>query len=274
MQNVLPYIVGVADEGGIVGLLVIAAIIILICIPIARKQKERLIEAEKEAIEEAKRQREREKLEEERRKKEVEALRQENERKERIRKERMEQLQCLQSSLHPDYTVFDIETTGLNPNRDSIIEIGAVKVRYGEIIKTFSSFVNPGHPIDKYITHLTGITNSMVSTAPSIEDALKAFLDFVGDDIVVGHNVAFDISFIKKNCMTHLNYNFKNKSVDTLKISRILFPQHSHHRLSDLVSRLGISHCVDHRALSDAIQTKQCYEIMAQKCNQEIEISA
>ncbi len=94
------------------------------------------------------------------------------------------------------FTVIDIETTGLDTVYDSIIELSAVKVRDSVVTHTFSTLVNPERPLDWFITEMTGITDEMLQNAPLINDTLDSFIDFLGDDVVVGHNVNFDINFI------------------------------------------------------------------------------
>ena len=98
-----------------------------------------------------------------------------------------------------NYVVFDIETTGLDPEFDEIIEIGAVKIKDGIKIDTFNSLIKPEYEIDEFITELTGITNEMVENAPSIDEVLPKFMDFIKDYIIIGHNVNFDINFFYDN---------------------------------------------------------------------------
>ena len=123
-----------------------------------------------------------------------------------------------------DYTVIDIETTGLYSEFDEILELSAVKYRNNKMIDKFTTLVRPEEEIDEYITDLTGITNEMVANAPSIEEALPKYLDFIGTDIVVGHNVNFDINFIYDNNLAYFEKIFTNNYVDTLRIARKLFP--------------------------------------------------
>lgn len=161
-----------------------------------------------------------------------------------------------------DYVVVDLETTGLDPQRDGIIEFGAVKVSDGRFTQSYSSLVNPGCKIGGFISELTGITNDMLASAPSIADTLPDFIHFLGDSVVVGHNVNFDINFICANCVKILDRPFSNGFIDTMRLSRRLFPEHRHHRLCDLKERFGINASLEHRALADAEQTSRCYEYM------------
>ena len=98
-----------------------------------------------------------------------------------------------------EYIVFDIETTGLDASYDEIIEIGALKIKNNEIVDKFTSLIKPKYPIDEFITELTGITNEMVKDAPLINEVLPRFIDFIGDEILVGHNINFDINFVYDN---------------------------------------------------------------------------
>lgn len=156
-----------------------------------------------------------------------------------------------------DYTVIDLETTGLNPDTAHIIEYAAVKIRNGEVIDTFQSLCAPGYPIPAEIENLTGITTHDVKGCPAPDDVLPAFLDFTGGDFIVGHNVLFDVRFIAKSSGT-----FKNSYIDTMKIFRKLHPSLPHHRLSDMVDFYKKSNRTAHRALSDCFATADCYEAM------------
>jgi len=164
--------------------------------------------------------------------------------------------------LPSDYVLLDLETTGLNPADDSIIEIGAIKVKEFDIVDTFTTFVKPPHRISAFISDLTGITNVMVADAGSIDSVLPEFMQFVGSSLVMGHNVNFDINFLYENCVRCLGYGFQNDFVDTLRLSRRLFPEERHHRLSDLEERFHLHNEHAHRALSDVILTNQCYDYM------------
>lgn len=161
-----------------------------------------------------------------------------------------------------EYVVLDIETTGLNPARDEIIEIGAIRVRSGETVAQFSSLVRPSRPIGSFISGLTGITNGMVQSAPSIDVALPELLAFVGGDVIVGHNINFDINFLYDNALRIMGTGLSNNFVDTVRISRLLFPEMPHHRLCDLEEKFHLHNESAHRALSDVLLTAECYQRM------------
>lgn len=161
-----------------------------------------------------------------------------------------------------DYVAIDIETTGLDASFDEIIEMAAVHMSNGKVVETFQQLVKPYDEISEFITELTGITNEMVADAPSIDEALPKFLAFVGDRLVVGHNVNFDINFIYDTRMSIQNAPFSNDFVDTLRMSRRMFPDMPHHRLIDIITAFGVGDAVQHRALGDAIQCAECYEYM------------
>ncbi len=163
--------------------------------------------------------------------------------------------------LPKDYTALDLETTGLSAQRDRITEIGAVKIRNGRIVGTFDQLVNPGTLITPNITRLTGITNEMVEDMPTLEDVLGPFIDFLEDDVVIGHNIRFDMGFLAEAEHRILGFtnNFMRPTLDTMTIDKHLFPS-ERHRLVDLIQRYGIADIEEHRALSDATQTYQCLE--------------
>lgn len=163
-------------------------------------------------------------------------------------------------SVLEDFVVIDLETTGLEPQLDEIIEIGIIRVRSGEIVGQFNSLVKPNEPIGGFITKLTGITNEMLSGAPSIETVLSNAINFIGNNIVIGHNVNFDINFIYDTSMRLFSKPFTNDFIDTLRLSRKLFPEYQHNRLKDLAVRFEIQQSIEHRALGDAIATYKCYK--------------
>lgn len=163
----------------------------------------------------------------------------------------------------PDkYVVVDLETSGLSPEWDMIIEIGAIKVQDGKINDIFQQLVYPREKISSFIEQLTGITNKMLEGAPLINDVLPQFDEFIGDSIVVGHNVNFDVNFLYDNYENILGKPFRNDFIDTMRISRKVLPGLDHYRLTDIVYELGIEGSNFHRALSDCEYTYKCYETM------------
>ncbi len=163
-----------------------------------------------------------------------------------------------------DYVAVDIETTGLSPRYSAIIELGAVKVRGSRPRDEVSLLVNPGFDIPPAITALTGITDDMLWTAPPLADVLPYFLDFIGTDVILGHNVNFDVNFLYDKALMMGLPPLGNDFVDTMRLSRRLYPQYRHHRLSDLSERMGILPDTAHRALADCYTAAACYECMKQ----------
>lgn len=159
-----------------------------------------------------------------------------------------------------NYVAFDIETTGLDPMYNEIIEIGAIKIKNGKELITFNTLIKPRYEISSFITELTGITNEMVINAPKIEEVLPKFMDFIEDSIVLGHNVNFDINFIYDNLINIGMPPIYNNFVDTLRLSRRLLPELKHHRLSDLASYYNIDTTGSHRALTDVRITIEVFQ--------------
>ena len=163
-----------------------------------------------------------------------------------------------EETLDDTYIVFDIETTGFSSIRDSIIEIGAVKVADGKIVDRFSTFVNPRRPIPFEITNLTGITDEMVMEAPGIEVILPQFLEFAGGGVLVAHNAGFDVGFIEQNCR-ELGLDDHFVYVDTVALARVLLPTLSKYKLNIVAKALNISLENHHRAVDDAGATAEIF---------------
>jgi len=163
-----------------------------------------------------------------------------------------------EQTLNDSFVVFDIETSGLSPIKDKIIEIGALKIVAGKVVKEFSTFVNPKRPIPYEITRLTKINDEMVLDSPTIEEVLPRFLEFVGDDVLVAHNANFDVRFLEQNCR-YLEIYCQFVSVDTLALARILLPAISKHTLSSVTAALNISLDNHHRAIDDARATASIF---------------
>ena len=162
-----------------------------------------------------------------------------------------------------DYTVVDIETTGMSPSYNKILEISAIKIRGGKEVDTFSKLINPHERIPYFISNLTGITTEMArNEGEELEDVLIGFRDFLEDDIILGHNVNFDVNFLYDNFCEVFDEPLTNDFVDTLKISRKLLPELDHHRLDDLTDYYGIKARDKHRALNDCDLTNKVYKKM------------
>ncbi len=173
-----------------------------------------------------------------------------------------------------NYTALDLETTGLNPKYDKIIEVGAVKVRNGEIVARFQQLIRPGIALPEKITGLTGITQEELLEAKDSEEVIPRILDFLEDDVILGHSVMFDYSFLKKAAVNQNLWKPEQShlGLDTLRLSRIYLPELPSRRLTDLCLHYGIEHHA-HRALKDAESTAQLYSVFVKKLgkNQTLE---
>ena len=157
------------------------------------------------------------------------------------------------------FIVIDIETTGLKPDRDEIIEIAAMKMDcYGEI-HTFQSLVRPTFNIPPFITQLTGIDDSMVKDAQPIQEVLRLLYHLIEREPVIGHNVQFDVRFLQYSLKKYLDIDWRPFTIDTLYLSRKLLPQLHHHQLHQVADYLSISSIHHHRALADVNMTLEIY---------------
>ena len=164
-------------------------------------------------------------------------------------------------NLYPDdYTIVDIETTGFDPISNKITEISAVKYRCNRKIDEYVTFVAINEKIPDRITKLTGITNDMLEGAPNISDALKGFIEFIGEDILIGHNVAFDLAFLGAACEDCLSLELKNNYVDVLKIANEKLPFLDSHKQIVVAKYFGIKTEGSHRALTDCEICNACYQ--------------
>ena len=177
---------------------------------------------------------------------------------------------------YPDtYIVLDTETTGLSAQMDHLIEVAAIKYVNHKETARFSELINPYRDrlgdklkenevyVHDFITELTGITNEMLKDARGEKDVLKDFIEFIGDNIIIGHNVRFDIGFIYEAMLKDYGVLFQNDYIDTLKIARkLLHNELKRFRLKDLADYYDIDYSHAHRAMRDVEITHDCYEYM------------
>lgn len=160
-----------------------------------------------------------------------------------------------------DYIVFDLETTGINPETDDIIEVSALKVSGHKVTEEFSTLVNPGRHIPPGATAVNGITDEMVKDAPDIRTVIERFMEFIGDGVLVGHNIhTFDTNFIYDAAWEALGRELGNDYIDTLYMARGCLPELSHHRLTDIAAHFQIGTEGAHRAMADCLMNQQCFE--------------
>ena len=160
-----------------------------------------------------------------------------------------------------DYVVFDLETTGISCYNDQVVEISAVKVSKGQVVEEFTSLVNPKCPIPYRASMVNGITDEMVKDAPAFDKVLADFLGFIGDHVLVGHNIhTFDMKFIYRDCEKFWGKVPENNYVDTLSLARMCLAELGHYKLTDLSEYYGVSPKGAHRALNDCRMNQIIYE--------------
>ncbi len=179
---------------------------------------------------------------------------------------------CVFGTRYPSFddemVVFDLETTGLSKNDCRIIEIGAVKIRCGEIIDKMDIFVDPECPIPEKITELTSITDEMVKGAPKEKEALKTFLDFAGDRLLIAHNANFDTGFVRV-AAERCGYEFSNTYLDTVGLSRYVNPELNKHKLDIIAKHYGLEDFHHHRASDDAETLAKIFFVMLERLRSE-----
>ena len=175
-----------------------------------------------------------------------------------------------------EYVAFDLETTGIAYEESRIIEIGAARYVDDKIVDRFDTFCSVAEPLNPFIVKLTHITDEMLKDAPSEEEAIKKFIDFVGDcRILMGHNIAaFDYSFLRyaveRNGLEKTTHAFDNfLGIDTLKISKAIISNEHSHKLPDLCEQLGIDPGMSHRAIDDAIASANVYKKLKEMYKEE-----
>lgn len=168
-----------------------------------------------------------------------------------------------------DYLVVDLEMTGLSAKRDSILEIGAVKVREKKVCESFSCLVRPNRKISEEIQELTGISNRLAARGCEADEAVREFLKFAEDLVWVGHNVIFDYGFISQWAANH-RISLTKYAVDTLKLARKCLPELEKKSLDYLCEYFGIERARKHRAYEDAAATQALYEILEREFEEKL----
>ncbi|MBP3608832.1 MAG: 3'-5' exoribonuclease [Lachnospiraceae bacterium] len=163
----------------------------------------------------------------------------------------------------------DVETTGISPEKERMIEIGAFRPETGEIFRTL---IHPGRPLPEKITELTGITDEMLVGAPEEKEAIGALLEFLhGDTVLLGHNICFDHSFLVQAIRRCGFEEPEFAGIDTLKISRVLCPELPNKKLETMVAHFGLTNERAHRAFEDARVTAELYQCL-KRMNREPEL--
>ena len=157
------------------------------------------------------------------------------------------------------YIAIDLETTGLNPKTERIIEIGAARVEDGTVVQTYSTFVNPERELDARIRELTGICDDDLKDAPVLDTVLPELLEFCGELPLLGHHVIFDFSFLKRAAVNR-KYTFEHAGLDTLKICRHFMPEEEKKNLAAACRYFSVDPGESHRALSDALAAHHLYQ--------------
>ncbi|KAF0151484.1 MAG: DNA polymerase III epsilon subunit [Ignavibacteria bacterium] len=155
------------------------------------------------------------------------------------------------------FCVFDFETTGTSARTEKVIEIGMTRIKKGKIVDTFSTFINPGRPVPFYITKITGITNSDVQDAPYFDEVYSQIKNFIGNSVLVAHNLGFDLSFLRSECLSADLQMVSNDAICTLKLARKIFPALPSKSLGNIVKHFKIRHRDVHRGLGDAAATSK-----------------
>lgn len=166
------------------------------------------------------------------------------------------------------YIAVDLETTGLDPKQDKIIEIGAVKVVDGQIRESYETFVNPYRKLDIRVIMLTGINDRQLEASPGIKEVLGGFLKFAEGLPILGHHVIFDYSFLKRAAINE-GRSFERQGIDTLKLARKFMPPDEKKNLAAACEYFGIAQTLCHRALADAKAAHGLYQEMAKRYGEE-----
>lgn len=167
-----------------------------------------------------------------------------------------------------DYVAFDLETTGLSPEKDQIIEIGAVKIRDGKISGKYNCIIHPEIEVSDFIINLTGISRDMLEKGISLKEGVEGFLEFSEDFPVLGHNVMFDYKFMKMAAAS-FQHSFEKQGVDTLQVARKLLSGLENKKLETLCAHYNYVNQAAHRAYDDALATAVVFEQMKKEFPEE-----
>ncbi len=158
------------------------------------------------------------------------------------------------------YIVLDLETTWLSKYKHKITEIAAIRIDWDKVVNTYQTLINPQRNIPSWITRLTGITNEMVENAPTIDEILPAFLDFIKDDIIVAHNSSFDYWFLSENIYKHQNFWMENPVLCTRKLTSRLIPELPRKNLWSICDHMNLINDQAHRAMWDTVVTVEVFK--------------
>lgn len=167
-----------------------------------------------------------------------------------------------------NYVLVDIETTGLSPIKDEIIEIGAIKVENNQIIDSYNQLIKIDRSLSPFITNLTGITNEMLQAGKQPHIVIQEFVNFAGKNILIGHNVNFDIGFLTYQSQKYLNHPISNDYIDTMYLARRIVPNSVNYKLGTLANLFDISYQGAHRGLKDVEITYEVYNHLRKVLNQ------
>ena len=165
----------------------------------------------------------------------------------------------------PDFTVIDLETTGRSNKPEDITEISAIRYRGFKPVASFSTLIKARNKILPFVVNLTGIDDSLLMSKARIEEKIEPFVDFIGDDVILGHNVLFDLNLVESALFDKTGFNMSNDYIDTLRISRLMNHDSMNHKLETLCSYFGVLRLMGHRGEEDCEQTAQIYIKMKDK---------
>lgn len=165
----------------------------------------------------------------------------------------------------PDFTVIDLEMTGRGNDVGDITEISAIRYRNYKQVDSYSTLIHAKRTVLPFVVQLTGISDELLMGAPRIHDVIRRFVDFLGEDIILGHNVEFDLNMVDAAYEASTGLSLNHNYIDTLRISRLLNPDSENHKLETLCSYFGVVRLLGHRGLEDCEQTAQVYLKMRDK---------